>query len=414
MRVAFFVKVFPPRHETFVLNQLRGLRDLGIVVDVIAQTRGAPEQLGISDPSIDGSQVIYRSESSTTRLCRYFTAFRRLTRIDHKGNGRLSPPLRREAAPFLKGGPYDVVHCQFATLGAIAVSLRDHGVFDAPVITSVRGFDLSRRSAMESSGFRKLLAEGDLFLPVCDFFRQRLIELGVRPERVIVHRSGIDVGKLQCDPDGRRGQSHFLKEKTGTVPHAIRLLSVARLVEKKGIEYAIRAAAHLDRRGLDFQYTIIGDGPLRSSLEQLTQELGLSDRIKFLGWLPHDKVVDHLQQTHIVVNPSVTAADGSQEGIPNTLKEAMACGLPVVATRHSGIPELVEDGVSGYLVAERDAAALADALAKLIGEPETRREMGTAGRCRVVDEYNMNSLNDELAEIYRQVVTDRPQQRSVG
>jgi len=176
------------------------------------------------------------------------------------------------------------------------------------------------------------------------------------------------------------------------------------------------------------EYTIIGDGPLRGELETLARELGLqpkkgagpvcrngpegtvykrgltpfSAHVRFLGWLPHEEVIEHIYHADMVVNPSITADDGCQEGIPNTLKEAMACEVPVVATRHSGIPELVEDGVSGRLVPEREPDSLAVAILQL-ASPNCRRRMGAAGRRRVERDYDLTLLNNQLLEIYTHV-----------
>jgi colanic acid/amylovoran biosynthesis glycosyltransferase len=152
------------------------------------------------------------------------------------------------------------------------------------------------------------------------------------------------------------------------------------------------------------EYSIVGDGPLRKSLEQLIGALGMGASIKVLGWKRQDEVVEILKTAHIMLAPSVTAADGNQEGIPNALKEAMAMGLPVVSTRHAGIPELVDDGVSGYLVPERDVEALVATLRRLIAQRERWPAMGRAGRDRIEDRYDASPLNDRLIEIYRQTL----------
>jgi colanic acid/amylovoran biosynthesis glycosyltransferase len=119
------------------------------------------------------------------------------------------------------------------------------------------------------------------------------------------------------------------------------------------------------------------------------------------GAQSHDKIIAILRGMHILLTPSVTAPNGDQEGIPNVLKEAMAMGMPVVSTRHSGIPELVEDGVSGYLAAEGDAEALAQELARMIAHPERWGAMGKAGRQRVESEFNSQRLNDRLVTLYQ-------------
>ena len=121
---------------------------------------------------------------------------------------------------------------------------------------------------------------------------------------------------------------------------------------------------------------------------------------KLLGWKTHEEVKVLLKESHVLVAPSLTSEGGDQEGIPNAIKEAMASGLPVISTFHSGIPELVTDGVSGLLVPERDAASIADSLAYLISHPEICNEMGQAGRMQVEQKFDTNLLNKQLEELY--------------
>jgi len=118
-----------------------------------------------------------------------------------------------------------------------------------------------------------------------------------------------------------------------------------------------------------------------------------------------------LAEAHILMAPSVTAADGDEEGIPNTLKEAMAMGIPVISTLHAGIPELVADGISGFLVPERDAAALADRLRRLVDHPETWAAMGRAGRVRIDSDFDIDRLNDQLLDLYKGMLA-APEQRT--
>jgi colanic acid/amylovoran biosynthesis glycosyltransferase len=160
-----------------------------------------------------------------------------------------------------------------------------------------------------------------------------------------------------------------------------------------------------------FHYDLIGDGPLAPSLRAQIKAAGLSDRVRMHGSLPHATVQKILGESDVFVLPSVTAADGDQEGIPVALMEAMASGMPVVATRHSGIPELVEDGRSGYLVPERDSAALRAALVKLARERDTWTSLGRHGRRKIEQEFDLKTLLDQLVAIYRE---QGPQSRHGG
>jgi colanic acid/amylovoran biosynthesis glycosyltransferase len=290
---------------------------------------------------------------------------------------------------------HDVVHCQFGPLGAIGAVLRDVGVLDGKLVTSFRGYDLSLYLRRFGRGvYSRLLVRGDLFLASSDHFRKRLItELGGDEGKIVVHRSGIDLERFATLPP-----------RPDRASSPARILTVGRLVEKKGVEYAIRALARVARDHPDVVYTIIGDGVLRNDLQALVEALRLEERVFLLGERTHDEIVEHLARSSFLVAPSVTAADGDQEGIPNTLKEAMAAGLPVVTTRHAGIPELVEDGVSGYLVPERDVDLLAARIRDLVAHPERRDAMGRAGRLFVRQNYDADVLNAQLVALYNRLL----------
>jgi colanic acid/amylovoran biosynthesis glycosyltransferase len=166
----------------------------------------------------------------------------------------------------------------------------------------------------------------------------------------------------------------------------------------------LRAVRILLDRGVDVEYRILGDGPRRERLTALVAELGVKDRVTLHGRHGQETVRDGLEGSDVLVAASVTAADGDEEGIPNVLKEAMAVGLPVVGTRHAGIPELIEDGVSGFLVPERDEAALADALQRLAWAPTEWAAMGRAGRAKIEQDYDINRLNDRLAGLLEYLI----------
>jgi colanic acid/amylovoran biosynthesis glycosyltransferase len=182
-------------------------------------------------------------------------------------------------------------------------------------------------------------------------------------------------------------------------------------VEKKGIEYSIRAIAKLVRTYPQIEYNIIGDGSLMESFQQLIRELALDRIVKLLGGKKQQEVIEILDKSHIFIAPSITAADGDRDAPVNTLKEAMAMGLPVISTYHGGIPELVEHGISGFLVPERDADVIAEKISYLIEHPERWLEMGQAGRARVEEKYDMNKLNDELVSIYQQLLNSEVPQK---
>ena len=252
--------------------------------------------------------------------------------------------------------------------------------------------DITQKDKQAPGFYAELFREGDLFLPVSRSLEAYLLALGCPPEKSVVHHSGIDLSRLPW-----RARTRGPGERT-------LIVTVGRMVEMKGLAYGIEAVARLVEGGLDVEYHMIGAGPLKDELVALVRRLGIEDRVHMHGGIPHDQVLSLLDRAHLMLAPSVTAANGEAEGIPNAVKEGMATGLPVVATRNSGIPELVADGVSGYLVPERDAAALAERLQWLCEHDECWEAMGRAGRARVEQEYARDALNDELVQWYERLV----------
>ena len=261
------------------------------------------------------------------------------------------------------------------------------------LITAFRGYDISGFIQKKGIHIYNDLFKKEIFLlPNCEYLKQLVLKLGCSEKRVAVHRSGIDCSRFlfiprYLPPNGR-----------------IQIITIGRFVQKKGIDYSIRAFAKLTNKHQNIEYNIIGDGSLRSNIEQLIRELNVSESVKLLGWKQQEECIEILNNSHILIAPSVTGQDGDQEGIPNVLKEAMAMGLPVISTLHAGIPEVVEDGISGFLVPERDVDTMSEKLNYLIEHPEVWHSMGRAGRTRIEKDYNTQKLNDELVKIYQQLL----------
>lgn len=290
---------------------------------------------------------------------------------------------------FLDKGPYDVIHCHFGQNGSIAVVLRDVGVLTGKIVTIFHGFDLTSYIKKHGSGtYKQLFEKGDLFLPISEHWKNRLIELGCNKNKIQVHRMGINISNLNDSA------------KKGHKNESTIILSVGRLVEKKGINYGIEAVARLKDRFQGLQYLIIGDGIMKIDLMQLIQKHQLQKNVKLLGWMTQDEIFNIMRGADIFLAPSVTSSTGSQEGIPVVLMEAMAHRLPVVATRHSGIPEIVIDGQNGFLAEECDVVGLADKMECLIMNPELSNRMGAEGRKLIENSFDIDRLNEKLIRIF--------------
>jgi colanic acid/amylovoran biosynthesis glycosyltransferase len=180
----------------------------------------------------------------------------------------------------------------------------------------------------------------------------------------------------------------------------VRLLTVARLVPKKGLEYAIRAVAALAAKNYEIRYEIAGEGRERDTLKQLIAELRLDGIVTLLGAQDGEAVTRLMDCADVFVLPSVTGDDGDQEGTPVALMEAQAVGLPVVSTRHGGIPEVVLHEKTGLLVPERDVDALVGAIEFLIQHDDQRDEFGRAGATHIREHYDLERVNNDLVELY--------------
>jgi len=239
---------------------------------------------------------------------------------------------------------------------------------------------------------KTLFEEGDLLLARSEDIKKEMVDLGCSPEKIMVHYGGIDVNKFRFrkkPPDGER----------------VKILMCGRFVEKKGFEYGIRAFAKLGKTHKNIALNIIGDGKLRGKMESLVDSLNLSHSVQFLGMLPHEEVQREMEVSDIFLSPNVTAWDGNREGIPNTIKEAMATGLPVVSTCHAGIPELVIDKKTGFLVPEKDIEGLVDRLGYLIAHPELWEKLGSQGREVVEEKFNLFKQISRLEEIYAKLLS---------
>ena len=386
--------------ETPVLNQITGLVKRGHDVDIFGDRPKAVEPY---HPSIDSLRLLnrafYRPDLPATTLSRWRKSFALLSAAEgadrrallrsmnvllhgtRSATGRL--PL--QTAQFLPVKQYDVIQGGFGEQGLKALRMKRVGAIRGKLVTAFRGADLSRHlQSRGSSVYHRLFREGDLFLPVSRAFQSRLEQLGCPPGKIAVHRTGIDLAQFLFRPAPPSPQ--------------LRLVSVGRLVGKKGLEDALRALKSLEP-GIVQSYTIVGDGPLRPRLEELTRSLGLP-AVSFAGAVPQNQVGDYLTRADVLLTPSVTAADGDEEGIPNVIKEAMALGRVVISTRHSGIPELITDGETGFLAKERDPKGLAAVLTQLHRHREGWPSILDTARKRVETEYDIERLNDQLVNRY--------------
>ena len=239
----------------------------------------------------------------------------------------------------------------------------------------------------------KKVAEADLVVTISEYNKEVIVEECGEEARDKVR-------VIHCGVDPTVFQAGGLRRSA-----AVHVICVASLEPIKGHQYLIEACRILNERGVEFVCDLVGEGRLRHALEKQIADSGLRERVILHGARPRSEVAAMLRQADIAVLASAPTQKGDREGIPVALMEAMATRLPVVSSAISGIPELVESGVSGYLVAPRDVDGLADALERLCRDWALRYTMGAYGRDRVVRDFNLrtnaNALLHEIVSMHR-------------
>lgn len=402
MKVGFFLLKFPLSSETFVLNQITAFIDMGFEVEILALQKGDTQNTHAAwtkynlaartrwlqgEPTGKVAKLRHRA-SQTLRGIHRKNTWQALNLKRYGAESRnliLSAICGQVATPFRA----DVFIVHFGPAGVTAAKLRELGVIRGKIATIFHGIDISSREVLNhyTPEYQQLFRRGDLMLPISDLWAGRLQKMGCPREKIAVSRMGVDMTRFSPRP-----------VKAPATP--LEIISVARLTEKKGLHVAIEACRQLKEQGVAFRYRILGIGPWERRLRTLIEQYQLEDVVEMPGFKPSHEVKAMLDDADVFLLPSVTGADGDMEGIPVALMEAMAVGIPVVSTLHSGIPELVEADKSGWLVPENDARALAQRLAAF-SQLDTDELAPVVKRARekVEHDFNQQVINRELASL---------------
>ncbi|HLW76306.1 MAG TPA: glycosyltransferase [Bryobacteraceae bacterium] len=271
---------------------------------------------------------------------------------------------------------FTVPAARLAGARVIIASIRDMGEILTPLQRSVQ---------------KQICRFADCVLVNADAIRQMLIEDGYRRENIVVIHNGIVASQVAKQERGVQ-----LRAELGLAPDTRIVMVASRLNPMKGIEYLLEAAAWVAGQVADVAFLIVGDGANRSELESRARAFGLASRVIFAGF--RTDVPDLLLEATIVVLPSLS------EGLSNSLLEAAAIGIPVIAAAVGGNPEVVEHGVTGILVPPKDSASLAHAMCDLLANPERARQMGEAGKRRVADRFAVDRAVGEIERLYEHLV----------
>ncbi len=399
MKVLFFVHSFPCVSETFVLNQVTGMIDLGHDVKIYAW--------GESDSCVHEDYARYSLESRIWRPCRKIpaTRFTRIIKISpfflgllfkyglrtfSLISGKFGCMARNLVMTYTaeriekeKWKP-DVIISHFGDIGLFITAMREAGIISRRTrcYTFFHAHEICRLNQKEiTANYGPMFNATDVLLPISNFWRNKLIKAGALPNKTAVFHMGINPARF-----------HFREPVKKT--QEITILSVGRLVGQKGYEYALKGvASYIRQSSYKIKYIIIGKGDLEYSLKQLAIQYGITENVEFRNAQSQDKVAATMTQADIFLLPSVTDNMGYMEGIPVALMEAMAMGLICISTRHSGIPELIENEVTGFLCEEKNSDDITNALLRIeTSDISLLRQISHAAKTKVLEDFNIEKL----------------------
>jgi glycosyltransferase involved in cell wall biosynthesis len=286
----------------------------------------------------------------------------------------------------------DLIHAHFGYDGYRMI--KPSKKLNVPLVVSFYGSDVSRLPSEFdwNRRYRKLAKFADQFIVISDRMKKQLIKLGFPKQKINVVRFGLDLDEFSFNP------AHDSE---------LPLMMAGRMVEKKGFRFALEAIKILSEQNLNVHLDLYGNGILRDKLERQASRGNISHLIHFKGRRPIDEIRKSFQTHSALLVPSVTASDGDREGIPNTLLEGMASGIPVIATDHSAIPEVIIHGENGLMTPEGDAETIAERIKIIKGEKINITHLRENARRKIEQEYELNRMVEEVEKIYLKVIGKR-------
>ncbi len=402
-RIGYLIKCYPRLSETFILHEILELEHQGLPLHIFSlltptgKINAAAQEVQSTITYFPGgfprgillllAALFRRLRKSPWRALRVGIAA--LIRFHHPSTPRhflyaafLANQLEREGITHL--------HAHYANTPA-TVALLTHRLTGIPFSFTAHAKDiyLSRRPTLAYK-----IKQACFVVTCTDYNRHYLAELADPHTDIRIHRiyHGLDLRAFPAFPADASDPSG--------PPARPLILSVARLVEKKGLLYLLQACRSLKDQGYDFRCRIVGEGPLRPMLEQQIHDLALTGHVDLWGAETHERVIEMYRQARLVVLPCVVGENGDRDGIPNSLVESLYMGAPVVSTPVSGIPELIKSEVNGLLVPPHDSSALAAAIVRLLADPHLGQRLAEVGRQTVLAQFDMASNTQQLMRLF--------------
>ena len=393
MRIGYILGQFPKLSETFILHEISELIRRGHDVYIFSLFNSKEN---IVQPEVEEYSLLERTyyPPSYHKLCIELARFDRLLfyRNRKKINKFYCIAVARHFSKIAEKLDLDVLHAHFANEPTFTAMLMSK-LTEIPFTFTAHAFDIfidpdvkALKERMENS--RMVVTESNFhkkhIASITHTNSDKICVIHICPnlDKICEIRKVVECGR----PDNRNS-----------------IITVSRLVEKKGLVYSIMAVKKLIRQFPNLEYTIVGDGPLKQKLLRLIRSLKLEKNVRLTGPMDNFSALKMVANSDIFVLPCIRSKNGDMDGTPTALMEAMALEVPVISTKISGIPELIENGKEGFLVKPENVEQLANALKILLQDEDIRRKMGKRGRKKIEEKFNINKEIEKLLKIWRGV-----------
>lgn len=391
MKSAYLLSVFPKLSESFVLNEIT--EQLKSNSEILIFSMNKPTEK-ITHEEVQEYNLLEKThyfslngifKINTTKFIINFirTIFYEVSNLRIPANSFKIAYF----ATIMEENGVTQVHTHFATMGIYAKELGD--LLKIPYTLTAHAYDIYVNPKADK--LKNIMENAAAVITISEYNKNYLkYDIGVE-NRIDVIRCGINGRKFNPRKTSKKEQ------------HPIKILTVSRFVEKKGIEYLIKSIPLVLKEIPNCEFIVVGSGPLMESLQDLAKRLNVDSVIKFKGDVSDSDLLNYYNDADMFVLPCIVAKNGDRDGIPVAMMEAMALEIPLISTNVSGIPELVEDGISGILVPPKDEKAISEAVIKLCKNEDLRIQMGKKGREIVLEKYNIKNETKKLEVLFEEI-----------
>jgi len=400
-KIAYVLSQFPETHETFILREIKALEEKGVNIKILSLKPCRdkvihPEAVELMGKTVYGVISVASLMSQVARHpIKTGSTFLYIIATYWKNPKNLTKAIYvwLECLYFvriIKKERIAHIHSHWATMPTTAAMILSK-LTRIPFSFTAHAWDIF----VNCDGLEEKI-EKSRFVTTCTDYNRKFLSYFCRDgkfKKVYLNYHGVDIDRFSV--------AQLPSCPVAQTQEKCKILAIGRLVETKGFEYLIKACLSLKDRGLDFECDIVGEGPLEKSLRSQVSSLKLESKINFLGIIMQEEIKKLFSEATVLVQSSVTAKNGDRDGIPNVILEAMAMGVPVIATDFSGIPEVIIDGKTGILVPEKDTLTLANAIERIYKDSSFRQIVSLNGRRLIEERFNTDKNIAELINIFQ-------------